>query len=90
MDQAHIDTLGCRIPEGISKNFSFAGLVAGAGQEGRFGKGTIFWGGVPCCQWFLDRENGVRQVLPPMCSSILALHEEFQRGVMEIVKGRGD
>ena len=93
VDQAHVDTLACRIPEGIRKNFSFAGLVTGAGQEGRFGKGTIFWGGVPCCQWFIDRESGVCgvavcQVLPPMCPSIVALHEEFQRGVMEIVKGR--
>ncbi|KAI1419749.1 beta-lactamase/transpeptidase-like protein [Xylaria sp. FL1777] len=80
----HTQFLGMRIPASIRKTWSFAGLVAKEAQEGRFGPGTVFWGGVPSAQWFIDHDTGIYgaafcQILPPMHPKILELHEGFQR-----------
>lgn len=90
LSETHVNFLRCGLPGESRKNWSFAGLICVEGQEGRFGKGTVVWGGVPSCQWWLDREMGVCgvavcQVLPPMCPSIMELHQGFQRGVYGIV-----
>ncbi|KAM7205111.1 Beta-lactamase/transpeptidase-like protein [Naviculisporaceae sp. PSN 640] len=87
--------LGFRVPRSVRKNWSFAGLVVVDGQEGRFGKNTVLWGGVPSCAWWMDREMGVCgvsvcQVLPPMCPTIMKLHEEFQKGVYSLLKNKRD
>ncbi|KAI1381695.1 beta-lactamase/transpeptidase-like protein [Hypoxylon crocopeplum] len=87
----HTQLLAMRIPSPIRKSWSFAGMIAKEGREGRFGAGTVFWGGVPCTQWFIDHENGIHgaavcQVIPPLHPAVIALHEEFQRGVLEQVK----
>lgn len=84
---AHIQILGTRIPASIRKTWSFAGLVAKEGHEGRFGPGTVFWAGLPSTQWFIDSANGICgtamcQVIPPMASAVIELHEAFQRGVL--------
>ena len=78
------------IPHSVKKNWSFAGMICLDAQEGRFNKGTIFWAGVPCCMWWMDFKAGVCgtavcQVLPPMHPTVVALHEEFQGGVLEMV-----
>ncbi|KAK7755447.1 hypothetical protein SLS62_002675 [Diatrype stigma] len=83
LSPAHTQFLGMCIPGSIRKTWSFAGLVIKDGQEGRFSPGTIIWGGVPSCQWFIDHEAGtcgvaMCQILPPMHPAILALHERFQ------------
>jgi CubicO group peptidase (beta-lactamase class C family) len=86
LSPAHTNFLGMRIPESTRKTWSFAGMVAKEGQEGRFNAGTTFWGGVPSVEWFIDHEAGICgtalcQILPPMHPPVMALHEEFQRGV---------
>lgn len=91
LSEMHENFLGFRIPRDVRKNWSFAGLVVVDGQEGRFGKETVVWGGVPSCAWWIDREMGacgvsVCQVLPPMCPSVMKLHEDFQRGIYGILK----
>ncbi|KAI0516859.1 beta-lactamase/transpeptidase-like protein [Xylaria bambusicola] len=85
----HSRLLAMRIPQSIRKSWSFAGLIAKEGQEGRFGPGTVFWGGVPSTQWFIDRSTGIYgaafcQTLPPMHPKILELHEKFQRDMYKL------
>ncbi|KAI1136247.1 beta-lactamase/transpeptidase-like protein [Hypoxylon sp. FL0543] len=85
--------LGMQIPASVRKTWSFAGLVAKEGQEGRFAAGTTLWGGYPSCEWFIDGETGicgvaVCQILPPMQPDVMALHEKFQRAVFSQVKPR--
>ena len=77
------------IPQSIRKNWSLAGMICLEGVKGRFGKNTVLWGGVPCMNWWMDPENGVCgtafcQIIPPMHPGVMALHEQFQRGVVEI------
>ncbi|KAI3391822.1 hypothetical protein diail_6768 [Diaporthe ilicicola] len=88
LSPAHEQFIGMGIPKSIRKSWSFAGMVALDGQEGRFKPGATFWGGVPSMMWFMDHEAGVCgtafcQMLPPMHPKIMALHEEFQRGSFE-------
>ncbi|KAK0657921.1 beta-lactamase/transpeptidase-like protein [Cercophora newfieldiana] len=88
---AHTQFLCLGIPHTVRKTWSFAGMICLDGQEGRFRKGTTFWAGVPSCMWFMDHEAGVCgtavcQILPPMHPGVVALHEKFQRGVLEMVK----
>lgn len=83
--------LGIRIPASIRKTWSFAGLVVKDGQEGRIGPGTVFWGGVPNTQWFIDHDTGIYgaafcQILPPMEPKVLELHEKFQREMYKLYK----
>ncbi|KAI0538971.1 beta-lactamase/transpeptidase-like protein [Xylaria digitata] len=85
--QAHTNFLALGIPKSVRKTWSFAGLVARGPQEGRFGRGTILWSGVPNVEWYMDYKAGICvvtmcQVLPPMHPGILHLHEEFQRAVL--------
>ncbi|KAK5991673.1 carboxylate methylbutanoyltransferase [Cladobotryum mycophilum] len=85
--------LALGIPRNIRKTWCFAGMICLSGQEGRFEKGTTFWAGAMCCKWFMDHEAGVCgtalcQVIPPMHPAIMSLHEEFQRGVLEIAKSK--
>lgn len=90
---AHAQFLGLAVAPEIRKNWSFAGMVCLDAQPGRFEKGTIMWGGVPCCTWFMDFEAGVCgtaicQMLPPMHPVIVGgLHAKFQGGVLEIARG---
>lgn len=39
------------IPASARKTWSLAGIVCLDGQEGRFGKGSTLWAGVPCVTW---------------------------------------
>lgn len=92
LSPAHEQFIGMGIPKTIRKSWSFAGMVALSGQEGRFKPGATFWGGVPCMMWFMDHEAGICgtafcQMLPPMHPKIMALHEEFQRGSFEAAIG---
>ncbi|AEO71520.1 e63666cf-9922-41fa-8332-9fe65b354107 [Thermothielavioides terrestris] len=85
--------LALGIPQSVRKTWSFAGMVCLSGQEGRFARGTTFWAGVPCVEWFMDHETGicgtaVCQVLPPMHPAVIALHEQFQRGVFEMARSK--
>ncbi|KAF2186306.1 beta-lactamase/transpeptidase-like protein [Zopfia rhizophila CBS 207.26] len=80
--------LSIRIPRDSPKNWCFGGMISEAGVEGRCSKGTIMWGGLPSLMWFIDDEAelcGVCfcQVIPPMSPAIMALHEQFQRGVYQ-------
>lgn len=84
--------LGMQIPASVRKTWSFAGLVAKDGQDGRFAPGTTLWGGYPSCEWFIDHESGicgvaVCQIIPPMQPDVMALHEKFQRAMFSQVKG---
>ncbi|POS69204.1 transesterase [Diaporthe helianthi] len=84
----HEQLIGMSIPRSIRKSWSLAGMVVLDDQEGRFKKGTTFWGGVPCMMWFMDHQAGICgtafcQMLPPMHPRIMGLHEEFQRGSFE-------
>lgn len=93
LSPAHEQFIGLGIPRSIRKTWSLAGMVALDGQEGRFKKGTTFWGGVPSMIWFMDHEAGIFgtafcQMLPPMHPAIMALHEEFQRGLFETSLGK--
>ncbi|KAG7287191.1 hypothetical protein NEMBOFW57_006696 [Staphylotrichum longicolle] len=88
----HTQFLALGIPHTVRKTWSFAGMVCLDGQEGRFKKGTTFWAGVPCVEWFMDHEAGICglalcQILPPMHPAVIALHEEFQRRVFETYGG---
>ncbi|KAI0481276.1 beta-lactamase/transpeptidase-like protein [Xylariaceae sp. FL0804] len=88
---AHENFLGLRMPSTTRKTWSFAGMVAKDGQEGRFGEGTVFWAGVPSTLWFIDRATGICgtafcQILPPLHPAITSLHEQFQRGVYQEVQ----
>ncbi|KAK4216419.1 beta-lactamase/transpeptidase-like protein [Rhypophila decipiens] len=89
---AHTQFLGMAVPANVRKTWSFAGMVCLDAEPGRFEKGTILWGGVPCCTWFMDFEGGVCgtavcQVLPPMHPVIVGgLHAKFQRHVLEITR----
>ncbi|RYP40861.1 hypothetical protein DL767_001342 [Monosporascus sp. MG133] len=92
LSPAHTNFLGQRIPASVRKTWSFAGLIAKEGQEGRFERGTAFWAGLANTVWFIDREAGICgtafcQLLPPLHPPVLALHEQFQRGVFEKAKG---
>ncbi|KAI1408331.1 beta-lactamase/transpeptidase-like protein [Hypoxylon sp. FL1857] len=85
--------LGMQIPASVRKTWSFAGLVAKEGQEGRFAPGTTLWGGYPSCEWFIDHEAGicgvaVCQILPPMQPDVMALHEKFQKAVFSKAKAK--
>lgn len=85
--------LALGIPHTVRKNWSFAGVVCLSGQEGRFEKGTTFWAGVPSVEWFMDHEAGICgtafcQILPPMQPAVIALHEQFQRGVFDMAKSK--
>ncbi|KAK7743151.1 hypothetical protein SLS53_004236 [Cytospora paraplurivora] len=91
LSPAHTQFLRLRIPSSIPMQWSFAGMVAKSGQEGRFEKGTTFWAGVPSVVWFMDHQAGIcgtvlDQIIPPMHPAIMTLHEEFQRGALEISK----
>ena len=93
LSPAHTQFLGLRIPLSIPMTWSFAGMIAKGSQEGRFEKGSTFWAGVPSVVWFMDHEAGIFgtafcQMIPPLHPSIVALHEQFQRGVYEMVKGK--
>ncbi|KAI4675936.1 uncharacterized protein J4E84_009912 [Alternaria hordeiaustralica] len=84
----HTQLLGMGLPADIERQWSFAGMIAEQGQEGRMNAGTVFWGGVPSLTWYLDFEAGVCgvafcQVIPPMSPRILKLHELFQRAMYE-------
>ncbi|KAK3315881.1 beta-lactamase/transpeptidase-like protein [Apodospora peruviana] len=81
---AHAQFLGMAVPPDVRKTWSFAGMICLEAQPGRFEKGTIMWGGVPCCTWFMDFEGGVCgaaicQMLPPM--------HPFQGSVLDIAGG---
>ncbi|KAI1759128.1 beta-lactamase/transpeptidase-like protein [Hypoxylon sp. FL1150] len=87
----HTDYLGLRIPHSVRKSWSFAGLVAKDRLEGRFERGTTLWAGAATTLWFIDHEAGICgtafcQILPPMHPPVVALHEQFQRGVFEEAK----
>ncbi|KAK5631719.1 hypothetical protein RRF57_007433 [Xylaria bambusicola] len=91
VDQSPIHTqlLALRIPPSLKKTWSFAGLVAKEGQEGRFGPGTVFWSGVPSSEWFIDHDTGIYgvalcQVIPPMHPQVMELHEKFQREMYDL------
>ncbi|KAK4156106.1 beta-lactamase/transpeptidase-like protein [Chaetomidium leptoderma] len=89
----HTQFLALGIPHTVRKTWSFAGMVCLDAQEGRFKKGTTFWAGVPSVKWFMDHEAGICgtalcQILPPMHPAVIALHEEFQRGVYEMVESK--
>lgn len=86
---AHTAFLGQNIPASVRKTWSFAGLITKDGQEGRFRPGATVWAGTPSCQWFIDHEAGtcgvaMVSIFPPLHPSILALHEQFQRGIYEV------
>lgn len=89
---AHTQFLSLAVPQEVRKNYTFGGMVCLDAQPGRFEKGTLMWGGVPCCTWFMDFEAGVCgtavcQVLPPMHPVIVGgLHSKFQSHVLEIAK----
>ncbi|KAK4451288.1 beta-lactamase/transpeptidase-like protein [Podospora aff. communis PSN243] len=83
-------TLG--IPHSVRKTWTFAGMLCLDKLEGRFEEGTVFWAGVPNCVWFMDRKAGVCgttvcQLIPPLHPPIVALHDQFQRRVLEMAKG---
>lgn len=89
----HTNFLSHRIPASIRKTWSFAGLIAKEGQEGRFAKGTTFWAGVANTVWFIDHETGICgstlcQLIPPLHPPILELHAQFQRQIFEEVRKR--
>ncbi|OTB02780.1 hypothetical protein M426DRAFT_322375 [Hypoxylon sp. CI-4A] len=93
LSPAHENYLGMQIPRSIPTTWSFAGLVAKKGQEGRLGAGTTLWGGYPSCLWFIDHETGVCgtavcQIIPPMHPEVMALHEKFQRAVFSHVAAK--
>jgi len=74
------------IPQSVRKTWSLAGLVVKEGQEGRFGRGTISWAGVPSVQWYMDQETGVCgvvvcQILPPMLPAVMSLHDKAQKTI---------
>lgn len=88
LSPVHEQFIGLGISRSIRKSWSFAGLVALDGQEGRFKPGATFWGGVPCMMWFMDHGAGICgtafcQMLPPMHPRIMVLHEQLQRGSFE-------
>ncbi|KAH9888148.1 beta-lactamase/transpeptidase-like protein [Xylariomycetidae sp. FL2044] len=89
---AHTNFLGLHIPDTIRRTWTFAGMMAKGGQEGRFREGTIFWAGVPSVVWFIDQVAGVCgtafcQILPPLHPVIVDLHVQFQKGVLKEVQG---
>lgn len=93
LSPVHTQFLRLGVPESITMTWSLAGMVAKARCEGRFEKGTVFWAGVPSVVWFMDYEAGICgttlcQIIPPMHPPVVALHEKFQRGVLEMVKGK--
>lgn len=88
---AHTQFLAMGIPHSVRKSWSLAGLVALEGLEGRFEKGTTLWGGVPSMFWFIDHAAGscgtaFCQILPPMQPAVIALHAEFQKGVLRMIR----
>ncbi|KJZ77817.1 hypothetical protein HIM_02994 [Hirsutella minnesotensis 3608] len=90
----HAVVLSLGIPSTIRKSWSFAGMVCLNAQQGRFDKGTTFWGGLPCTQWFMDHEAGICgtvlcQVVPPMHPAVVALCERLQRGCYKMVQAKG-
>ncbi|KUI68725.1 Acyltransferase LovD [Cytospora mali] len=92
LSPCHTQLLRLGIPLSIPMTWSLAGMVAKEPYEGRFKKGTVSWAGVPSVTWFMDHEAGICgtafcQILPPMHPAVITLHEKFQRGVLEIVKG---
>lgn len=89
LSPAHTNFLGLQIPASVRKTWSFAGLIAKEGQAGRFNEGTAFWAGVPNTMWYIDNKAGICgtafcQLLPPLHPPVVALHEQFQRGVFEV------
>lgn len=89
----HTNYLGLRVPPSVRKTWSFAGLVAKEGQEGRFEPGATLWAGAASTLWFIDHEAGICgtafcQFLPPLHPPVVALLEQFQRGVFEEAKKR--
>ncbi|KAI0009610.1 beta-lactamase/transpeptidase-like protein [Xylariaceae sp. FL0662B] len=87
----HMNLLGLRVPPTVRKSWSLAGLVAKDGQEGRFEPGTTLWAGLANTVWFIDHKAGICgtafcQILPPMHPPVIALHEQFQRGVLQEAK----
>jgi CubicO group peptidase (beta-lactamase class C family) len=88
----HTQFLGLQIPLPQTRmTWSLAGMTAKDAVPGRFEKGTTFWAGVPSCVWFMDHAAGVFgtaicQIIPPLHPAIVALHEQFQRGVLGMVK----
>ena len=93
LSPAHTQFLAFHIPPSVRKTWSFAGLIAKEGQEGRFREGSTFWAGTASTVWFIDSKAGICgtafvQVLPPLSPAVVALHEQFQRGVFEVAKGR--
>ncbi|KAL7621648.1 hypothetical protein AAE478_008975 [Parahypoxylon ruwenzoriense] len=89
---AHTNFLGVRVPDSNRRTWSFAGLISKEAQSGRFERGTTFWAGFPSTVWFIDHATGICgtalcQILPPLHPEIVKLHEEFQRGVFEMVQG---
>lgn len=88
----HTMFLGLQIPlPQVRMTWSLAGMVAKEALPGRFEKGTIFWAGVPSCVWFMDREAGLFatalcQIIPPLHPAIVSLHEQCQRGLLEMAK----
>lgn len=92
MSPVHTQFLRLGIPESITMTWSLAGMVAKDRCEGRFETGTVFWAGVPSVVWFMDHKvcicgTVLCQIIPPMHPAVMALHEKFQRGVHEMVKG---
>lgn len=92
LSPAHTQFLRLGIPTSVTMTWSLAGMVAKDSHDGQFEKGTVFWAGVPSAVWFMDHEAGicgtvVCQIIPPMHPAVMALHEEFQRGVFRMAKG---
>lgn len=92
LSPAHTQYLRLGIPESIQMTWSLAGMIAKESHEGWFEKGTTFWAGVPSVVWFMDHEAGICgtalcQIIPPMHPSVIALHGEFHKGVLGMVKG---
>jgi CubicO group peptidase (beta-lactamase class C family) len=88
----HTQFFALGIPHSVRKTWTFAGMLCLDKQEGRFEEGTVFWAGVPNCVWFMDQKAGVCgtavcQLLPPLHPPIVALHDQFQRRVLEMAKG---
>ncbi|KAI1322345.1 beta-lactamase/transpeptidase-like protein [Xylariaceae sp. FL0255] len=85
--------IGMNIPRSTRRNWCFAGAILKEGHDGRFAPGTVTWGGLTCSQWFIDFKSGTYgsvlcQMLPPLCPSVMILHEKFQRAVHDRTSAR--
>lgn len=91
LSPVHTQFLRLGIPTSVRMTWSFAGMVAKDRCDGRFEKGSVL-GWCSQCGMVHGHEAGVCgtvlcQIIPPMHPPVMALHEDFHRGVFKMVKG---